>query len=80
MTRPPYIPEVLYLITVDGEWPIHVAVDEQQAILAAEHRRGQSPDRRVRITHVTVGECRPLDIQHEVIRAALVPEGTAVET
>lgn len=79
-TRPPYIPEVLYLITADGEWPIHVALDPGQAISTANHRKEGSPDRQIRITEVTVGICRPLEIQRQVVHEALVPEGTATKT
>lgn len=74
--RPTWLPETLYLVTVEGEWPINVATSEQQAIQTALQRRG-SLARRVRITRIAVGGCEALELQEQVIRRALVPEGTA---
>lgn len=68
----------LWLITADGEWPIHVALTEDDAESQAEYKQKTSPNRKVRVTKVVISSVEEFVLQSEVINRKLVPRAEAV--
>ncbi|MGV8973692.1 MAG: hypothetical protein ACOH10_15335 [Rhodoglobus sp.] len=83
--KPDYLPafgpdDCLWLVTVTGQWPVHVHVTERAAIhhMATLRESDRLYRDNVRVTKVTISTYEVLELQHEVVRESLVPWGEAV--
>lgn len=71
----------LYLVVIDGLWPVYAAVSEEHAIETAKvQMRCSEHTRRARIWRVLSMDAEELAVQREVIRESLVPYGTQVDS
>lgn len=69
----------LFLIGVAGNWPIHADVCERHALDRIQ-RIPASDRSKVKVYRVAVVTLEEVEVQQEIVRAALVPKGTAVSS